>query len=106
MNQKPNSCFLTHFSRIMNIEKNGYELLKQVGEYVTITQQTESYNENHQNGIREKLFELLYNKLAMTNQNICRSEFGNLLSLDLSLNAQGLEYWNNKVNTQVKDVKK
>ena len=40
MEQKPKSCFLTHFSKIMNIEKNGYELLKQLDEYVTITQQS------------------------------------------------------------------
>ena len=59
MEQKPKSCFLTHFSKIMNIEKNGYELLKQIDEYVTITQQVKNNYENQQDQIREKLFELL-----------------------------------------------
>ena len=81
----------------MNIKKNGYELLKQLDEYVTITQQSKNY-ENQQDQIREKLFELLYKKLEKSNLSISRREFGNLLSLDLSLNAQGLEYWNNKTN--------
>ena len=98
MEQKPQSCFLTHFSKIMNVEKNGYELLKQLDEYVTITQQARNNYEDQQNQIREKLFELLYKKLEKTNLSISRREFGNLLSLDLSLNAQGLEYWNNKAN--------
>ena len=97
MEQKPQSCFLTHFSKIMNVEKNGYELLKQLDEYVTITQQTKNC-ESQQDQIREKLFELLYKKLEKTNLSISRREFGNLLSLDLSLNAQGLEYWNNKIS--------
>ena len=98
MEQKPQSCFLTHFSKIMNIEKNGYELLKQLDEYVTITQQVRNNYEDQQNQIREKLFELLYKKLEKTNLSISRHDFGNLLSLDLSLNAQGLEYWNNKTS--------
>ena len=100
MEQKPQSCFLTHFSKIMNIEKNGSELLKQLDEYVMITQQSENC-ESQQDQIRKKLFELLYKKLKKTNLSISRREFGNLLSLDLSLNAQGLEYWNNKTNNQV-----
>ena len=98
MEQKPESCFLTHFSKIMNIEKNGYELLKQLDEYVTITQQVRNNYEDQQNQIREKLFELLYKKLEKTNLSISRHDFGNLLSLDLSLNAQGLKYWNNKTS--------
>ena len=98
MKQKPKSCFLTHFSKIMNIEKNGYELLKQIDEYVMITQQVRDIHESQQHQIRENLFELLYKKLQKTNLNISRREFGNLLSLDLSLNAQGLEYWNNETS--------
>ena len=98
MKQKPKSCFLTHFSKIMNIEKNGHELLKQLDEYVTITQQARNNHESQQERIRKGLFELLYKKLKKTNMNISKREFGNLLSLDLSLNAQGLEYWNNKTS--------
>jgi len=106
MEQKPKSCFLTHFSKIMNIEKSGHELLKQIDEYVTITEQALNNDEHLQNRIKKKLFELLYNKLKKVNLSISRREFGNLLSLDLSLNAQGLEYWNKKVNKQVKDANK
>ena len=98
MEQRPKSCFLTHFSKIMNIEKNSYELLKQLDEYVTIAQQARNNCENQQDQIRRKLFELLYKKLENTNLSISKRKFGNLLSLDLSLNAQGLEYWNNKTN--------
>ena len=98
MNQKPKSCFLTHFSKIMNIEKNGHELLKQIDEYVTITEQARNNHESQQEKIRGKLFELLYKKSEKVNLNISKREFGNLLSLDLSLNAQGLEYWKNKTS--------
>ena len=98
MEQRPKSCFLTHFSKIMNIEKNSYELLKQLDEYVTIAQQARNNCENQQDQIRRKLFELLYKKLENTNLSISKRKFGNLLSLDLSLNAQGLESWNNKTN--------
>ena len=98
MKQQPKSCFLTHFSKIMNIEKNGHELLKQLDEYVKITQQARSNHESQQERIRKDLFELLYKKLKKSNLNISRRELGNLLSLDLSLNAQGLEYWNNKTS--------
>ncbi len=98
MGQKPRSCFLTHFSKIMNIEKNGYELLKQIDEFVMITQQARDSHESQQHQIREGLFELLHKKLEKTNLSISRREFGNLLSLDLSLNAQGLKYWNNKTS--------
>ena len=98
MKQKPKSCYLTHFSKIMNIEKNGHELLKQLDEYVTITEQARSNHESRQERIRKDLFELLYKKLKKINLNISKREFGNLLSLDLSLNAQGLEYWNNKTS--------
>ena len=98
LEQKPKSCFLTHFSKITNIEKNGYELLKQIDEYVTITQQVRNNHENQQERIRVELFELLYKKAKKVNLNISKHEFGNLLSLDLSLNAQGLEYWNNKTS--------
>ena len=96
LEQKPKTCFLTHFSKIMNIEKNGYELLKQIDEYVTITHQVRNNHDNQQERIRVKLFELLYKKAKKVNLNISKREFGNLLSLDLSLNAQGLEYWNNR----------
>ena len=98
LEQKPKTCFLTHFSKIMNIEKNGYELLKQIDEYVTITHQVRNNHDNQQERIRVKLFELLYKKAKKVNLNISKHEFGNLLSLDLSLNAQGLEYWNNKTS--------
>ena len=106
MEQKPKNCFLTHFSKIMNIEKNGYELLKQLDEYVTITEQVRNNHESQQDQIRGKLFELLYKKIKKKNLSISRNELGNLLGLDLSLNAQGLEYWNNKVNKQVKNANK
>ena len=95
---KPKCCFLTHFSKIKNIEKNGHELLKQLDEFVRITQQAGSNHGKLQERIREKLFELLYEKSKKMNLNISKREFGNLLSLDLSLNAQGLEYWNNKIS--------
>ena len=49
-------------------------------------------------GYRGYIGSALYNKLKKTNLSISKREFGNLLSLDLSLNAQGLEYWNNKTN--------
>ena len=98
LEQKPKSCFLTHFSKITNIEKNGYELLKQINEYVTITQQVRNNHENQQERIRVELFELLYKKAKKVNLNISKHEFGNLLSLDLSLNAQGLEHWNKKTS--------
>ena len=98
MEQKPKSCFLTHFSKIMNIEKNGFELLNQIDEYVTIAQLARSNHESQQELIRGKLFELLYKKLKKVDLNISKRKFGNLLSLDLSLNAQGLEYWNNKTS--------
>ena len=85
----------------MNIEKNGYELLKQLDEYVTITEQVRNNHESQQDQIRGKLFELLYKKTKKKNLSISRNELGNLLGLDLSLNAQGLEHWNNKTNKQV-----
>ncbi len=101
MEAKPQNCFLTHFSKITNIERNGHELLKQIDEYVMIAQQSTRNGENQQDRIKKNLFELLYRKLSTTNLNISRQEFGNLLDLDLSLNAQGLKYWNIKFNKQV-----
>ena len=89
----PKACFLTHYSKIENISKNGNELLKQVDEYVEIAEKANKTEENAENAIAENLFALLLKKLKKVSNTHSSKNFRTLLELDLSLNAQGLKYW-------------
>ena len=89
----PKACFLTHYSKIENISKNGNELLKQIDEYVEIVEKVNITEKNSENAIAENLFALLLKKLKKFSNTHSSKNFRTLLELDLSLNAQGLKCW-------------
>ena len=95
----PKACFLTHYSKIGNIFKNGNELLKQVDEYIEIAEKSDITAENAESAIAESLFALLLKKLKKFSNTHSSKSFRTLLELDLSLNAQGLKYWAERTDT-------
>ncbi|OUW04205.1 MAG: hypothetical protein CBD16_02505 [Betaproteobacteria bacterium TMED156] len=86
------SVFLTHYSRLTNIEKSGNQLLRLVNDYVEIAEKS-SKKENVHSSIGTSLTELLFQNAIDHGVNLPKKVVIDLLKLDIGLNASGLVSW-------------
>ena len=93
MSYDPQYAFLTHYSRIGNLIRHANVLHDLIDAYVAIAKK----NRNHASGrhillVRE-LGELLLQRITVHGCTLPQEKIYDLLSMDVDLNAQGLESW-------------
>lgn len=89
---KPSAMYLTHFSRVENIERLAADLHEQIDAMVTLALEAQTSTDRHQ--VLAKDLTGLYAERARTHGwGGGRGALQQLLKMDIELNAQGLEVW-------------
>ncbi len=92
----PPHVFLTHYSKLESIKTCGNELLKQIDEYVAISESCKYDGKQISQNIEEKLTNLLLKKINSHGFYASKAKALELINADLSLNSSGLVCWVNQ----------
>ena len=92
MGYSPIHAFLTHYGRIGHLARHAGELHELIDAHVDIARRLRAAPDRH-NALVEELGNLLLRRVVMHGCKLPEEEIRDLLSLDVGLNAQGLENW-------------
>jgi len=86
---KPEGIYLTHFSRVDDVDRLGVELVQRIDALVALAEAAPGEGEARKNAIRAAI-EREFLKDAEAE---IRQRLPEVLRVDLELNAQGLAWW-------------
>lgn len=89
---EPEQLFLTHYSRVGNVQRLAGQMHAGIDAYVTLARQHE-HDDNRSAALREGLLELYAGQLEDHGYSGDREMMREVLGIDIELNAQGLEVW-------------
>ncbi|MEO6823612.1 MAG: MBL fold metallo-hydrolase [Nitrosospira sp.] len=92
MSYEPSYAFLTHYGRIGHLPRHAAGMHDLIDVHVTIARKLCDVPDRHA-AIVEELGELLLQRIIAHDCKLPPTEIRELLSLDVELNAQGLEHW-------------
>lgn len=92
MSYDPAHAFLTHFGRIGHLPRHAGEMHDLIDAHVTIARKLRNVPDRHA-ALVEELGTLLLQRITAHGCKLPQEEIRDLLSLDVRLNAQGLEHW-------------
>jgi glyoxylase-like metal-dependent hydrolase (beta-lactamase superfamily II) len=89
---KPEAMFLTHYSRVSDVESLGRDLFDQINAMVAIAESSANEPQRHE-FLKQELSALYLDRAEAHGCDMSRERMHELLSSDIELNAQGLEIW-------------
>lgn len=89
---EPEQLFLTHYSRVGNVQRLASQMHAGIDAYVAIARQHE-HDDNQSAALREGLLDLYAEQLEEHGYGGDREMMREVLGIDIELNAQGLEVW-------------
>ncbi len=89
---KPDAMFLTHYSRVTDVERLGRDLFEQIDAMVAIAQSSAGQSNRHE-WIKQRLAESYFERAEAHGCLMTHERMRELLGSDIELNAQGLEIW-------------
>lgn len=92
---EPEQLFLTHYSRVCNVERLAIQMHAGIDAYVAMARQHE-HDDNRSAALRESLLDYYAEQLEKHGYVGDREMMHEVLGIDIELNAQGLEVWLNK----------
>jgi glyoxylase-like metal-dependent hydrolase (beta-lactamase superfamily II) len=92
---EPAQLFLTHYSRVGNVERLARQMHTGIDAYVAMARQHE-HDDNRSAVLRESLFDYYAGRLEDHGYAGDREMMLEVLGIDIELNSQGLEVWLNK----------
>ncbi|MDJ0905211.1 MAG: MBL fold metallo-hydrolase [Woeseiaceae bacterium] len=95
MGCEPEQLYLTHYSRVRNLDRLAQQMHAGIDAYVAIAEQHE-HDDDRSANIRAGLTEYYAEQLADHGFAGGRDELLEVLGIDIELNAQGLEFWLSK----------
>ena len=97
MGCEPEQLYLTHYSRVRNVERLAEQMHRGIDAYVAIAQQHE-HDADRSANIRAGLTAYYAEQLAGHGYTGSRAGMLEVMNIDIELNAQGLEFWLEKRN--------
>lgn len=92
MGCEPEQLYLTHYSRVRNLDRLARQMHAGIDAYVAIAEDHE-HDDSRSANIRDGLTEYYAEQLADHGYAGSREEMVEVMSIDIELNAQGLEVW-------------
>lgn len=89
---EPEVVYLTHYSRVGNLERLAQQMHAGIDAYVQMAEQVES-DDDRTGKLRELLFEYYAERLDEHGYDGGRKGIRSVMEIDISLNAQGLDVW-------------
>jgi len=93
MSYNPLYAFLTHYSRIGNLIRHASVLHDLIDAYVTIARKSRNHATGRHVLLARELGELLLQRITVHGCTLPQEKIYDLLSMDIDLNARGLESW-------------
>jgi hypothetical protein len=91
---EPEQLFLTHYSRVGNVQRLASQMHAGIDAYVAMARQHE--HDDRSAALRERLLDFYAEQLEENGYSGDREMMREVLGIDIELNAQGLEVWLNK----------
>jgi glyoxylase-like metal-dependent hydrolase (beta-lactamase superfamily II) len=89
---RPQAMFLTHYSRVTDVERLGRDLFELIDAMVAIARSLRTVADRHER-LKEALAALYFERVEAHGCTLSRESIRELLASDIELNAQGLEIW-------------
>ena len=89
---EPEQIYLTHYSRVRDLERLATDMHEGLDAYVAIAREHQN-DENRVQSLRESLFEYFVQRLESHGYRGDREMMYSILNIDVDLNAQGLDVW-------------
>ena len=97
---KPDYVYVTHYSRVDDLERLAADMHQCIDDYVAIALQVEQANDaaggdlnDRQQALEEKMFDYMYDRLARHGFKGDREIVMSIMKIDVVLNSQGLNVW-------------
>lgn len=88
----PEQLYLTHYSRVSNLERLAMEMHEGIDAYVEMALK-HAHEDNRAEALQSSMFEYYAHRLAEHGYKDDREAMRSVLGIDLDLNTQGLEVW-------------
>jgi glyoxylase-like metal-dependent hydrolase (beta-lactamase superfamily II) len=92
MSFEPNACFLTHYSRVTDLDSHADTLHREIDQFVAIARRNQDADDRV-SAIERDLIQHQAERLAEHGVNDPDHMARDLLGMDLQLDAQGLDHW-------------
>ncbi|MEA5445039.1 MBL fold metallo-hydrolase [Gammaproteobacteria bacterium AB-CW1] len=92
MGLEPNACFLTHYSRVTDLDRHAETLHAEIDAFVAIAREHQQ-SDNRVDEIEAALIDHQAERLARHGISEPEQKAGDILGMDLKLDAQGLDVW-------------
>lgn len=92
LSHAPRAMFLTHYSRVTEVERLARDLVEQIGLHVALARAADGHADRHAR-LAAALEELYLGRARDHGSPLAPERMRELLALDVELNAQGLEVW-------------
>jgi glyoxylase-like metal-dependent hydrolase (beta-lactamase superfamily II) len=92
MSFKPQQLFLTHYSRVTDLQRLADDMHQCIDAYVDMAREHDGKRDRSE-ALQAAMFEYLGSRLLAHGYHGSRDEMWDILELDISLNTQGLEVW-------------
>ncbi|UCV27790.1 MBL fold metallo-hydrolase [Ferribacterium limneticum] len=89
----PEAMYLTHYSRVPDVQKMGVELLRHLDAVIAMAQQEKDAGELRHERIKQAITDYLLAEIRKHGCLLPESELLAIWETDMELNAQGLEVW-------------
>ena len=89
---EPEQIYLTHYSRVRDLERLAGDMHVGIDDYVTMAREHEN-DENRVEALRASMFEYFVRRLSEHGYTGDREMMYSVLSVDVELNSQGLDVW-------------
>jgi len=93
----PEQVYLTHFSRVRNLDELAQQMHNGIDAFVAMAREHQ-HDENRSASLRTSMFEYFVQRLKEHGYQGDREMIYSILSMDVDLNAQGLEVWLDRGN--------
>ena len=90
---KPAGIYLTHYSRVTEVDKLAEDLHRHIDAFVTMTNQAPGDGDARKQAIETAMTAYLLKEVRAHGSTLPDDEIKAIFATDLDLNAQGLAYW-------------
>ena len=92
MSHEPQCMYLTHYSRVTEVPRLAAQLRGQVDQMVALAESLRSSPDRHE-ALKHGMLDIFNTRLQAHGTLLTRGQIGELLAMDLELNAQGIAVW-------------
>jgi len=92
LSHDPACMYLTHYSRVAEVPRLGALLKGQIDQMVALAEQVRHAPDRHE-ALKRGMLEIFAGRLQVHGTQLTQAQIGDLLALDLELNAQGIAVW-------------